>query len=555
MFPPNRQCQFIYDATSSRNRRKYLDTDAYGSWYVTNLVITSPSEFVFIARVSHRQGNKNRLRSIAFIYYVIAVFFGHRGSNSLTWLRYLNPTLIRTYVAPPELQPLSDQQDWKWKTFASNSYSTSRHNTYGDQFGVSFQGKQITSKATWLAAVDELRQVSDSPSKPEFFEWLVDQKSIDWIDFLNKTGNLATHLYEQQRGTAEWTLQALTEGNYQIMALWGVDCVSFPYSSRDPRKAQYWKERYESYRLHYVGGRYLARFNISMVELYNEPDIQPCIDAQRWGDDTLIRSQATQDAYADFAKQKLTDPIRLQLIAPSLAKGWLPDYGAVIASNIKRRYFGASPQAAQSMAYRFMDIYGMHRYGDFTNTSCPTLGEKCHHPLGNSFRRAYDDVRLQMKRHGYGSLPVSITEFNCFTSRVSDLPHHAYFQGRDNADTADMSSCTAAQIASLMSKPHGPTSIVMQKFGQNFTPWKPARQIKNGLFYFLPQSPYDVTGSTKVGEMYRLVLRKAAGKHRVYRFRVLQGGSAIRSSDVSGHSISAWAVADDLQVSILGFRV
>jgi len=98
-------------------------------------------------------------------------------------MKYLNSNLGRIFVSPLSAAWDSEDADvpsrltWNWRKFAGNTQSESRFNAYGDQFGVSFGGKVVGDLGTWQDAAFELRSL---PGIGDFFEWLLNQKPIDW---------------------------------------------------------------------------------------------------------------------------------------------------------------------------------------------------------------------------------------------------------------------------------------------------------------------------------------------------------------------------------------
>jgi hypothetical protein len=133
-------------------------------------------------------------------------------------------------------------------------------------------------------------------------------------------------VHAAQLGNPTYVINKLRREGYQLVAVWDFRCKNIAYTSTDPSQPAYWQERWETYRLMYVGGRWLARMRVHNIELYNEPDKDTkCMDGQKWVDDARIRSQAVQDAFADyslFIKRQLVPTI----IGPSTAGGWKPPY-------------------------------------------------------------------------------------------------------------------------------------------------------------------------------------------------------------------------------------
>ena len=248
--------------------------------------------------------------------------FANENSNMYTWMRYLNPTQGRLFVQPLLVSTKPLYSSSNWRNYVANVGVSSRQSVHGSQFGLSFTGAAVESQDAWLAAVAEVRAVSKAPGDPEFLDWLPSHTAVGWdliFMYLNTTLNSASMA---QIGNPMYVLNSLRTQRYNVLAVWDVRCRNLAYTTTDPADPEYWKERWETYRLFYLGGRWLARTGATAVELYNEPDKDlDCIDGARWVDDVRIRAQAMRDAYADY--NSLTgDSLAPNLMAPTTANPW-----------------------------------------------------------------------------------------------------------------------------------------------------------------------------------------------------------------------------------------
>jgi hypothetical protein len=247
--------------------------------------------------------------------------FINEKSNSPAWLRYLNPTMGRVFVQPLVTNSLTRFSTANWRVYTSNANST-RLEAHGSQFGRSFAGARVESADAWRAAVAEVRAVSAAPGAPDFLAWLEARPEIGWAKLLAYLHTTMVGASMAQVGNPAHALARLRAGGYQTMAVWDVRCRNLRFTSTNPAAAEYWRERWEMYRLFYVGGRWLAANEVTNVELYNEPDKDlDCIDAPRWADDLRIRSQALQDGYADHNARTGARLVPF-LIAPTGASSW-----------------------------------------------------------------------------------------------------------------------------------------------------------------------------------------------------------------------------------------
>lgn len=236
-------------------------------------------------------------------------------------MNYLSSNLGRIFVSPMMISNGEDDTVTPivWRDYASNAGDPTRTN----QFGVSFGGAPVTDQGSWQAATGELRSL---PGTGDFFTWLFSQNSIDWVTFMEPVNSTSRVSYLGQVGNPEIYVRNMQNEGINIMALWDFRCRNLAYTTTDPSSPDYWAERWETYRLMYIGGRWLAKMGITSIELYNEPDKDTgCMTPEYWVDDARIRSQALYDSFADFnaaAGQNLTP----QLVAPTLSVAWRDTY-------------------------------------------------------------------------------------------------------------------------------------------------------------------------------------------------------------------------------------
>lgn len=113
------------------------------------------------------------------------------------------------------------------------------------------------------------------------------------------------------------------------------------------------------------------------------------------------------------------------------------------------------------------------------------------------------------------SLPVYISEFSCFTNNQTSSKI-AYFNGVHTYDQSQTAACMAAMVSGTVNRDSSPNTLCAFKFVQTLSVGD--QTVKNGLFFGgTKKPPYDVTGSTKSGEAYRLLL-KSVPKERHNNF-------------------------------------
>lgn len=342
----------------------------------------------------------------------------------------------------------------------------------------------------------------------------------------------------KQLGNPEYILKNLDEKGYKIQAIWDFGCATVEYLSLDPNDPEYWRERWETYRLMYLGGRWMSEHNVSLVELYNEPDRDDCMDAERWRDDMRIRSQALQDAYADKNLQVPT------IIGPTTATGWKEEISGTTIEWMHRPF----PLNNENRTWNAVNAYSFHKYGQHSSASCSTFSSSCKNIVGYGLKKNYDYARQRLDEVDDKNMPIWITEFNCYTAAEAGKEGHAYFEGKHVMDYPNAASCISAQIASLVIRPNGPSILSLHKSAQNLVNGNPSNRGKNGIWYANAESePFHVTDTTKAAEAYRLIVSRSQGGKPV----LFMASSPYNTSGTISR-VTAWSVeADKVCISII----
>jgi hypothetical protein len=424
--------------------------------------------------------------------------FTHADSNVYHWLDYLGPpgyvrSFIHTFIESKD--PANNTADWR--TFASNSWDDARSSQYGNQFGVSFAGVPVDSMDAYRAAVEDLRGRAREKGATPATTWIARaHPAVDWNSLFWPLSTEAIGVTLKQTGVPEEFLPRLQARGVKVMGIFDLDCHELAFETTDPNDPNYFKERWEQYRLMYLAGLWLAEQGVVDIELYNEPDKDTvCLDLSRWIDTAQINSQAFRESAADLGRPRPT------LIAPSTAASFSTDFGESIFGYMSRP-FGST---TDDPGFALFDSYAWHGYGD--GTKCIRDGgvnSDCM-PNGHSLRTKQDRVVSNVRTAGYGSMPTHISEFNCFTFKAAEeLEGHVF-------DTAETAACVGAMIGGLMVRENIPTSLSLHKLVQNRVPSTDSGVGKNGvLFAQTTETPFDIGGSTKAFEVYRLILNRAS---------------------------------------------
>ena len=352
---------------------------------------------------------------------------------------------------------------------------------------------------------------------------------------LNTTN--ANDTYLRQRGNPAWSLFQLSDQNYDVLALWDIRCNALKYASFNTSEDVYWAERWEDYRLHYIGGRFLSKMRVGSIELYNEPDHDACMSPDMWKDTFRIRSQAYRNAYTDTHANGY-DLIPLRLYGPASA-GSFPVQAApaqVLIDYNKVPF----PGNETDDSYSAIDAYTFHRYGGFSrDPTCSTFSDKCTPTLGYGLCDAYQRTVKKINDAG-PNWNVGISEFNSFMYATTDNVSNAYFAGRHVFDFPSTASALAGQVAGFSIMDNPPEFISVHKMVQNLDLLN-SKQGKTGLFYGdIYKLPHAISGPTMTGEAYRLMIKRS-NKAKTLGFR-----SASTDLDINdGARMSVYATEDD----------
>ena len=468
--------------------------------------------------------------------------FDNEDSNVFTWLDYLGTTKIRVFVQPLLASTAPSLDAKRWRQYASNNYSASRFQQYGDQFGVDFDGNPVVDQDSWLSAVSSLRNQT-TPREIDFFEWLDGQKPINWTLILKTLNTTSTNSpYLAQSGNPASTVFKLIANNYNVVALWDIRCNSLPFQSFNTSDPMYWRERWEQYRLYYIGGRWMSFYRVPEIELYNEPDHDTtCMTPAAWADTSRIISQALQDGYKDTALNGY-DAIPLTLYAPASASSF-PTKTA--PNSVLFQYMNTPfPGNTTNDSFKLINSYSFHRYGSFSKSpTCTTITNACRPSTGYQLRQAYDRVLRDLGKAGNGDMPVAISEFNSYLYAITDNASLPFFAGNHIFDVPATAAALAGQVAGFSTEPNAPPAFIsvhkmVQTLGRSGS-----YQSKNGLFYAdISGIPFSVNGPTMTGETYRLLIKHAGGNQKTLGFN--SRSFAINN----GSRLSVFATQDNINI-------
>jgi hypothetical protein len=177
------------------------------------------------------------------------------------------------------------------------------------------------------------------------------------------------------------------------------------------------------------------------------------------------------------------------------------------------------PENEEDPNFTLFHGYSYHKYGSFSPRPCTEYGNQCRSESSGSMRQSYDKARAALTTAGYGDMDIMLTEFNCFTAATSDNSSNPFFQGKHVADFPSTAACLGGQIAQLIKNPGGPNSLNIHRLTQSYNSKLPSKTTKNGMMYgSVTEKPFFLTGSTKLGEVYRLIRRKTGRRQEIWKF-------------------------------------
>ena len=256
-----------------------------------------------------------------------------------------------------------------------------------------------------------------------------------------------------------------------------------------------WAGKWELWQHFYFEAFYLGReFDVERYQMYNEPDLDGIDRTTNYFPRLQLASDAVQSAIADV-NQIYGKSLQARPLAPVTAGSSTSDYstwGRMIVTNRHTDFLG--------LVNTNFSVIGQYDYHEYNST--PTT-------YGSGLASLHSSLTADMSPEP--RFLTSISEFNVHTAGTFDTMV-------ETLDTPSKYSRFGAIVANLAN--NFCNELYCFKFSQTSTPVK-----KNGMhFVDNANSPYNIGGITKAGEVYRL-FNKAAAPGRD-RLGVTQGTGA-----------------------------
>ena len=190
--------------------------------------------------------------------------------------------------------------------------------------------------------------------------------------------------------------------NMSSLVVLDIRCSNFLFSSFNNSTVQYWQERLELYKYSYALAIWSRQKNVSMIEFYNEPDLDlgVCLDSVTYKEFYLIRSLSIQNAYNDL-NAVLKNHIDVKIAASAFAR--------ITYGGDATRYLGDT--SVQNNNFIF---------GDNVKTSnWSNMHFYSYHTYGKTGYDLYKDIlylQNSVQADTSSQMPVIVTEYNSHTS-------------------------------------------------------------------------------------------------------------------------------------------
>ncbi|MEO7299805.1 MAG: hypothetical protein ABI042_14655, partial [Verrucomicrobiota bacterium] len=373
------------------------------------------------------------------------------GSNTKEWWRYSGVSGARIFLTAATLEATDD---------------------------IAGRGDGVTNQATFLSRKTELRA---NPNSPTY---------INWTYFNDRYNLTAKHGANRLQPNYICTELRKLGVEIDLSIAASTSSTLFRTNSLD------WAGNWELWQHFYAQAFYFGRtYDVQRYQMYNEPDHVNAGPVPQ--DEYLIRlqfcSDAIQSALADvnalYGKSLVPT-----IIAPVITTSSYGSWAQLVVTNRHLNFLGQT-----DANFLVLQQYDYHQY----NSTPATFGSNLAN-LRNSIAAAMSPE---------APLPVSISEFNVSTA--------ANFDGTTNGpnpgtlDTPTNYSRLGAISVNLVA--NGADELYCFKISQtdgDAGDWYPVR--KNGTHYVdNANSPYNIGGITKAGEVWRLFNKAfAPGRQR-----------------------------------------
>jgi autotransporter-associated beta strand protein len=258
-----------------------------------------------------------------------------------------------------------------------------------------------------------------------------------------------------------------------------------------------WGGKWEQWQHYYSMAYYAAKnYDVQRYQMYNEPDLDD-IPIAEWVQRLQLASDAVKSAIEDvntITGKKLS----WSMYAPVAAHqdDTIDTWGKAALSANRTDYAG------RPTSYDLFDTYDVHRYSD----------------TGHAADQILFDSKIPQYNPSGQNLPVTYSEFNRYTSGT-------FSTRSDGLDTPQI----AAEFGGIFPGAMSQDVKGMYAFKFNQTQWTSNGQLepqKTGFHYVDSTDPYNITGSTRAAETYRLAIKAFKGE----RPRLFQTTSASDSS-------------------------
>jgi hypothetical protein len=419
-------------------------------------------------------------RAGLFIFLAVGIAFATHAATLTMQTNIVGPTPTIVGYNHGHYYPNSNTRDW-WRysgvsgarVFISPGYSE-------PGAAVSPWGSGVTDQASFSSREASVRA---NPTNNAYFNWsyFVSRYATPGLIGANEIQPALVCSEMQQLGIQVLVESTASASTFTNMSSWG--------------------DKWELWLFYYEQAFYLgSQFNVQRYQMYNEPN-----SGGPSASDYLIRlqvaSDAIQAAIADVNStygKSLTALVCAPVTAGSASSSF-SSYGGEVVTNRHVNYQGQT-----NSNFELIQDYDYHQYG---SGGAPSS-------FGSSLATLESEMSTAMSPEPL--FPISISEFNVYDgSQFNSLP--------STEDTPSNFTAFAAIATSLIQ--NGISELYCFKLSQTIGSGYPA---KNGmLFVDNTNAPYNIGGSTKGGEVWRLINKGLAPGRTMLQYQADAGASGL----------------------------
>ena len=230
------------------------------------------------------------------------------------------------------------------------------------KWGQDLNGNKVTNKTTFQSAVSALRSVN---GRNLTYAW---PNPFPWNSLFNGISKVTQDIYGSDENTIN-KLRSIDVQNILVAQHIGSSTsdVTFIFSTLDSSNATYWTEAWELYKFSYAEAYWAWSKQISLIEYYNEPDLQLGVTMNylQYLQYDLIRSLSIQNLYSDMNAANPTSQVPVNVVASAFARSTFGGNNTRYLGDITvdNNYFMFPDSNGTVPGWQNFNTYSYHTYG------------------------------------------------------------------------------------------------------------------------------------------------------------------------------------------------